>query len=88
MEAVLPRERHLRTHEGHLTFPNAIDRKTLTGEAIRRYTLSGDAGPFGDAWPTLHRGLDGDRLSARRPRHPARADTFARMAGLQGGASG
>ena len=89
MEAVPPRERHLHTHEGHLTFPNAIDRKTLTGEAIRRYTLSGDAGTLrGRLADLASRGSTEIAYQPAGPDIPRELTTFARMAGLQGGASG
>jgi 5,10-methylenetetrahydromethanopterin reductase len=87
MEAVPPRERHLHTHEGHLTFPNSIDRKTLTGEAIRRYTLSGDAetlrGRLGDL---ASRGSTEIAYQPAGPDIPRELTAFARMVGLQAGA--
>ena len=77
------RERHLHTHEGHLTFPNEMDRKVLTGEIIRRYTFTGEA-------PELRARID--RLAARGvteiayqpagPDIPRELTVFAGMAGL------
>lgn len=42
IEATPVRERHLSIHQGHLTYPNAIDRKVMTGELIRRFTFTGE----------------------------------------------
>ncbi len=42
-EAVEPGERHLRLHEGHLTELNPLDRRFLTGEAMRLAPLVGTA---------------------------------------------
>jgi 5,10-methylenetetrahydromethanopterin reductase len=83
IEAIPPRERHLHTHRGHLTFPNDIDRKVLTGDFIRRYTFTGEA-------PVLRARID--QLAARGvteiayqpagPDIPRELTAFARMAGL------
>ncbi len=89
METVPARERHLHTHEGHLTFPNAIDRKTLTGEAIRRYTLSGDAETLrGRLGNLASRGSTEIAYQPAGPDISRELTAFARMAGLQAGASG
>jgi 5,10-methylenetetrahydromethanopterin reductase len=42
IEAIPGRERHLSTHQGHLTYPNAIDRKVMTGDLIQRFTFTGE----------------------------------------------
>ena len=83
LEALPPRERHLHTHEGHLTFVNALDRGVITGEAVRAYTFTGEAA-------ALRARLDG--LSARGvteiayqpagPDVPRELTAFARMAEL------
>ena len=83
LEALPPRERHLHTHEGHLTFVNAIDRTVITGEAVRAYTFTGEA-------PALRARLD--ELTARGvteiayqpagPDVPRELIAFARMAGI------
>src|SRR6266508_2918031 len=89
METVPARERHLHTHEGHLTFPNAIDRKTLTGEAIRRYTLSGDAETLrGRLGNLASRGSTEIAYQPAGPDISRELTAFARMAGLQAGVSG
>jgi hypothetical protein len=43
IEAIPHRELHLHTHRGHLTFPNEIDRKVLSGDFIRHSTFTGEA---------------------------------------------
>ena len=43
IEAIPERERHLRTHEGHLTFLNDLDRAVVTGDMIRAFTFTGVA---------------------------------------------
>jgi 5,10-methylenetetrahydromethanopterin reductase len=79
------RERHLHTHYGHLTFPNEIDRKVLTGDVIRRYTFTGEAaelhariGQFAD------RGVTEIAYQPAGPDIPRELTVFARMAGLAG----
>ena len=85
IEMVTVRERHLRTHEGHLTFPNAIDRQALTGEAIRRYTLSGDVETLrGRLSDLAARGSTEIAYQPAGPDIPRELATFARMAGLPG----
>lgn len=86
IETVPPRERHLHTHEGHLTFPNVIDRKTLTGEVIRRYTLSGDAETLRGRLRDLEsRGSTEIAYQPAGPDIPRELTAFARMAGLESG---
>lgn len=41
VEAIPPDERHLRTHAGHLTYLNDIDRQVMTGSLIKELTFSG-----------------------------------------------
>ena len=61
----------------------------LTGEAIRRYTLSGDAGTLrGRLADLASRGSTEIAYQPAGPDIPRELTTFARMAGLQGGASG
>jgi 5,10-methylenetetrahydromethanopterin reductase len=43
IEAVPAHERHLRTHAGHLTELNPLDRAVVTGDLIRRVTFTGEA---------------------------------------------
>ena len=42
LEAIPEPERHLALHRGHFTAVNTRDRKLLSGEAIRQYTMTGD----------------------------------------------
>jgi 5,10-methylenetetrahydromethanopterin reductase len=85
IEAIPEAERHLRTHEGHLTFLNDLDRPVVGGEAIRTFTFTGEA-------PALRARLD--RLTAqgvteiayqpKGPDIPRELAAFAAMAGLGG----
>ena len=43
IEAIPEPQRHLRTHEGHLTFLNELDRPVVGGDAIRAFTFTGEA---------------------------------------------
>jgi 5,10-methylenetetrahydromethanopterin reductase len=43
IEAIPAPERHLRTHEGHLTVLNDLDRPAVGGELIRQFTFTGEA---------------------------------------------
>jgi 5,10-methylenetetrahydromethanopterin reductase len=87
IEAIPARERHLHTHEGHLTTPNAIDRKALTGENIRRYTLTGDAAALRQRLAELEtRGVTEVAYQPAGPDIPRELTAFARMAGLSTGA--
>jgi len=43
IQAIPERERHLRTHEGHLTFLNDLDRPVVTGGMIKTLTFTGEA---------------------------------------------
>ncbi len=43
IEAIPTRERHLRTHEGHLTFLNDLDRPVVGRELIEAFTFTGEA---------------------------------------------
>jgi 5,10-methylenetetrahydromethanopterin reductase len=83
IEQVPTRERHLHTHRGHLTYPNELDRKVLTGELIRRVSLTGEAAELRERIAKL--GARGVTEIAYQPAGPdiARELTaFARMAGI------
>ena len=41
VEAIPADERHLRTHAGHLTYLNGIDRQVMTGSLVKELTFSG-----------------------------------------------
>jgi 5,10-methylenetetrahydromethanopterin reductase len=43
IEAIPERERHLRTHEGHLTFLNDLDRPVVGARLIEAFTFTGEA---------------------------------------------
>lgn len=43
IDAIPEGERHLRTHEGHLTFLNDLDRPVVTGDMVRAFTFTGEA---------------------------------------------
>jgi 5,10-methylenetetrahydromethanopterin reductase len=83
IEAIPSRERHLHTHRGHLTFPNEIDRKVLTGETIRRYTFTGEAETLRKRMDELAaRGITEIAYQPAGPDIPRELTAFARMAGL------
>ena len=82
IEAFPKRERHLHTHRGHLTFPNEIDRKVLTGETIRRYTFTGEAAVLRQRMDELGaRGVTEIAYQPAGPDIPRELTAFARMAG-------
>ena len=83
IEAIPPRERHLHTHRGHLTFPNKIDRKVLDGHFIRRYTFTGEAAALRERMGELAaRGATEIAYQPAGPDIPRELTAFARMAGL------
>ena len=83
IEALPRRERHLHTHRGHLTFPNEIDRKVLTGEFIRRYTFTGEAAALRTRLEELsRRGVTEIAYQPAGPDIPRELAAFARMAQL------
>jgi 5,10-methylenetetrahydromethanopterin reductase len=41
VEQVPARERHLRTHEGHMTYLNDLDRKVMSGELVQQLSFTG-----------------------------------------------
>jgi 5,10-methylenetetrahydromethanopterin reductase len=83
IEALPRRERHLHTHRGHLTFPNEIDRKVLTGELIRRYTFTGEASVLRARLDELAaRGVTEVAYQPAGPDIPRELTAFARMAGF------
>jgi 5,10-methylenetetrahydromethanopterin reductase len=83
IEAIPERERHLRTHEGHLTFLNEIDRPVVGRELIGSFTFTGEAADLRERLRALEAG--GVTEIAYQPKGPdiARELTaFAAMAGL------
>jgi 5,10-methylenetetrahydromethanopterin reductase len=83
IDAIPARERHLHTHRGHLTSPNEIDRKVLTGDFIRRYTFTGEAAVLRERMDDLaRRGVTEIAYQPAGPDVPRELAAFARMAGL------
>jgi 5,10-methylenetetrahydromethanopterin reductase len=83
IEAVPKRERHLHTHRGHLTFPNEIDRKVLTGDIIRKYTFTGEAAELRQRLEQFAaRGVTEIAYQPAGPDIPRELTAFAGMAGV------
>jgi 5,10-methylenetetrahydromethanopterin reductase len=83
IEKVPPRERHLHTHRGHLTFPNEIDRSVLTGSFIGKSTFTGEAAALRERMAALEaRGVTEIAYQPAGPDIPRELTAFARMAGL------
>lgn len=83
IEAIPERGRHLRTHTGHLTTPNEIDRRVISGDLIRRVTFTGAADELRARVADL--GARGVTEIAYQPSGadvPRELTAFARMAGL------
>ncbi|MBI2219484.1 MAG: LLM class flavin-dependent oxidoreductase [Candidatus Rokubacteria bacterium] len=82
IDAIPKRERHLHTHRGHLTYPNAIDRTVLTGDIIRKYTFTGEAAVLRDRMRELaSRGATEIAYQPAGPDIPRELTAFAEMAG-------
>lgn len=87
IEAMPRHERHLHAHRGHLTYPNDLDRKVLTGDVIRRYTFTGEAAALRQRLAELGvRGVTEIAYQPAGPDIPRELTAFARMAGLDGAA--
>jgi 5,10-methylenetetrahydromethanopterin reductase len=83
IEAIPSRERHLHTHRGHLTYPNDIDRQVLSGDLIRRVSLTGEASELRQRIADLGtRGVTEIAYQPAGPDIPRELTAFARMAGL------
>ncbi|MBI2206107.1 MAG: LLM class flavin-dependent oxidoreductase [Candidatus Rokubacteria bacterium] len=83
LEKIPERERHLHTHRGHLTYPNDVDRAVLTGEIVRRYTLTGEADALRERIVQLGtRGVTEIAYQPAGPDIPRELTAFARMAGV------
>jgi 5,10-methylenetetrahydromethanopterin reductase len=88
IEAIPARERHLHTHRGHLTYPNDIDRKVVTGDVIRKFTFTGEASVLQQRMRELGgRGVTEIAYQPAGPDIPRELTAFARMAGLAAGAA-
>lgn len=85
LDALPPRERHLATHEGHLTFVNAIDRKVITGDVVRAFTFTGEARALRERMDGLVAlGVTEIVYQPAGPDIPRELTAFAGMAGLTG----
>jgi 5,10-methylenetetrahydromethanopterin reductase len=83
IETIPRRERHLHTHRGHLTYPNEIDRKVLTGDVIRRFTFTGEAAELRQRMRELAaRGVTEIAYQPSGPDIPRELTAIARMANL------
>jgi 5,10-methylenetetrahydromethanopterin reductase len=77
------RERHLHTHQGHLTYVNAIDQPVITGDVIRAYTFTGEPAALRARIDQLAaRGVTEIAFQPAGPDIPRELTAFARMAGL------
>ena len=83
IEAVPLRERHLRTHEGHLTYLNETDRRVVSGELIEAVTFTGEVSALRERIGQLAgRGVTEIAYQPAGPDIPRELTTFARMAGI------
>ena len=83
IEAVPLRERHLRTHEGHLTHLNATDRRVVSGELIKAVTFTGEVSALRERSRQLaEHGVTEIAYQPAGPDIPRELTAFARMAGI------
>jgi 5,10-methylenetetrahydromethanopterin reductase len=83
IEAVPAHERHLRTHAGHLTELNPLDRAVVTGDLIRRVTFTGEAPALRARIGELAaRGVTEIAYQPSGRDVPRELTAFARMAGI------
>jgi 5,10-methylenetetrahydromethanopterin reductase len=83
IEAIPERERHLHTHEGHLTFLNAIDRPVVSGDLIRSTTFTGEPGALRTRLQDLAtRGVTEVAYQPKGPDIPRELRAFAAMASI------
>ena len=83
IEALPPRERHLHTHEGHLTYVNAIDRGVITGGLVQAFTFTGEAAVLRARIDQMGaRGVTEIAYQPAGPDIPRELTAFARMAGI------
>jgi 5,10-methylenetetrahydromethanopterin reductase len=87
IEAIPERERHLRTHEGHLTFLNDLDRPVVRGEIIKTFTFTDEAPALRTRLGQLaERGVTEVAYQPKGADLPRELRAFAAMAGLRGAA--
>jgi 5,10-methylenetetrahydromethanopterin reductase len=83
LDALPAGERHLRTHEGHLTFLNDLDRPVITGDMIRAFTFTGESGALRRRLGELaDRGVTEIAFQPKGPDIPRELRAFAAMAGI------
>jgi 5,10-methylenetetrahydromethanopterin reductase len=83
IEAIPAAERHLRTHEGHLTFLNHLDRPVITGKTIEAFTFTGEAPALCARLGQLAaRGVTEIAYQPKGPDIERELGAFATMAGL------
>jgi 5,10-methylenetetrahydromethanopterin reductase len=89
IEALPVAERHLHTHQGHLTYVNAIDRPVITGDVIRALTFTGEAAALRARIDEVAgRGVTEIAYQPAGPDVPRELTSFARMAGLTAAGAG
>ena len=85
IEAIPEAERHLRTHEGHLTFLNDLDRPVITGDTIEAFTFTGEAPALRARLGQLaDRGVTEIAYQPKGPDVARELTAFAAMAELRG----
>jgi 5,10-methylenetetrahydromethanopterin reductase len=85
IEAIPERERHLATHEGHLTFVNPIDRPVVSGALIRRHSFTAEAAELRERIGGLERkGVTEIAYQPAGSDIPRELRAFAEMAGIGG----
>ena len=83
VDAIPARERHLRIHEGHLTYVNEIDDRLLSRELIEAVTLTGEASALRARLDQIaSRGVTEIAYQPAGPDIPRELTMFAKMAGL------
>ena len=85
VEAIPAPERHLRTHEGHLTFLNDLDRPVIEGKTIEAFTFTGEAPALRERLGRLAgKGVTEIAYQPKGPDIERELTAFAAMAGLGG----
>lgn len=85
IEAIPAYERHLATHQGHLTYPNTIDQQVMTGELIRRCTFTGEMAALRERINELRaRGVTEIAYQPAGSDIPRELRAFAQMADIGG----
>jgi 5,10-methylenetetrahydromethanopterin reductase len=83
IEAIPERERHLHTHEGHLTYLNALDRPVVGGDLVKKFTFTGEAKELRGRLDRLAaQGVTEVAYQPKGPDIPRELQAFAAMAAL------